>query len=219
METQIPISAQIESTLFWKGEPMSFKEISKILNIEENIVRENTVILQNELENRGIVLINSGEKISLATNAQMSERISVLVKEELSKDLSKANIETLSIILYRGAVTRSEIDYIRGVNSSFILRNLLVRGRIEKVLDPNDARRFIYQPTLDLLSYMGIRRIEDAPGFAELHTKPTRGLKPTSCSRAGSRVSANISTSTPPSSACYLCWDFSPSTVPCYWSI
>ncbi len=50
METQIPISAQIESILFWKGEPMSFKEISKILNIDENIVRENAVILQNELD-------------------------------------------------------------------------------------------------------------------------------------------------------------------------
>ncbi len=165
---ELSISAQIESILFWKGEPMSFKEISKILNIEENIVRENAVILQNELENRGIVLINSGEKLSLATNAQMSERISVLVKEELSKDLSKANIETLSIILYRGAVTRSEIDYIRGVNSQFILRALAIRGLVDRETDPKDERAYLYKPSIELLSHLGITEREKLPDFEKI---------------------------------------------------
>lgn len=168
METQIPISAQIESILFWKGEPMSFKEISKILNIEENIVRENAVILQNKLENRGIVLINSGEKLSLATNAQMSEKIAVLVKEELSKDLSKANIETLSIVLYRGAVTRSEIDYIRGVNSQFILRALAIRGLVDRETDPKDERAYLYKPSIELLSHLGITDREKLPDFEKI---------------------------------------------------
>jgi chromosome segregation and condensation protein ScpB len=82
---EISISAQIESILFWKGEPMSFKEVAKILNIEESVVRENVSILQNELQNRGIVLIATEDQLSLATNSQMSEKISALVKEELSK--------------------------------------------------------------------------------------------------------------------------------------
>lgn len=167
---ELSISAQIESILFWKGEPMSFKEISKILNIEENVVRDNSVVLQTELENRGIVLINSGDKLSLATHAQMSAKIAVLLKEELSRDLSKANIETLSIILYRGAVTRSEIDYIRGVNSQFILRALSIRGLIDRETDPKDERAYLYKPSIELLSHLGITEREKLPDFARINT-------------------------------------------------
>jgi segregation and condensation protein B len=165
---EISISAQIESILFWKGEPMSFKEIAKILNLDEAIVRDNSVILQSELENRGIVLINSGEKLSLATHAQMSEKIAVLLKEELSRDLSKANIETLSIILYRGAVTRSEIDYIRGVNSQFILRALSIRGLVDRETDPKDERAYLYKPSIELLSHLGITDREKLPDFEKI---------------------------------------------------
>lgn len=170
METQLSVSAQIESILFWKGEPMSFKDISKILNIDESVVRDNAAVLQSELENRGIVLVNAGEKLSLATHAQMSEKIAVLLKEELSRDLSKANIETLSIILYRGAVTRSEIDYIRGVNSQFILRALSVRGLIERETDPRDERAYLYKPSIELLSHLGITDREKLPDFEKINS-------------------------------------------------
>lgn len=167
----VSISSQIESILFWKGEPMSFKEISKILDIEEQVIRENVSVLQQELENRGIVLISTDEKISLATNSEMSEKISVLVKEELSKDLSKATLETLSIILYRGAVTRSEIDYIRGVNSQFILRALSIRGLIDREADPKDERAYLYKPSIELLSHMGVTSRENLPDFEKINSE------------------------------------------------
>ena len=91
-------------------------------------------------------------------------------KEELSRELSKASLETLTIILYTDGVTRSEIDFIRGVNSSFILRNLSVRGLIEKS-DAKEGRRNAYYPTLDTLAYMGVTRREELPDFDNLHTK------------------------------------------------
>ena len=68
----------------------------------------------------------------LGTAPQMSATVETLTKEELMKDLGKAGLETISIILYKGPISRAEIDYIRGVQSNFILRNLLVRGLIEK---------------------------------------------------------------------------------------
>ncbi len=168
---ELSISAQIESIIFWKGEPMTFKEISKILSIEENIVQENVLILQNELENRGIVLITTDEKVSLATNSLMSEKISALVKEELSKDLSKATLETLSIILYRGAVNRSEIDYVRGVNSQFILRALAIRGLVEREADPKDERAYLYKPSIELLSHLGITNRDKLPDFEKINSE------------------------------------------------
>ncbi len=167
----VSISSQIESILFWKGEPMTFKEVSKILDLDEEVVRENAKTLQSELENRGIVLITTDDRISLATNSQMSEKISVLVKEELSKDLSKATLETLSIILYRGAVTRSEIDYVRGVNSQFILRALSIRGLIEREVDPKDERAYLYKPSIELLSHLGVTSRENLPDFEKVNSE------------------------------------------------
>jgi segregation and condensation protein B len=168
---ELSISAQMESILFWKGEPMTVKEVSKILGIEENVVRENISVLQNELENRGVVLITTEDKLSLVTNSLMSEKISALVKEELSKDLSKATLETLSIILYRGAVTRSEIDYVRGVNSQFILRALSVRGLVDRETDPKDERAYLYKPSIDLLAHLGVTKRDELPDFDKINSE------------------------------------------------
>ena len=88
-----------------------------------------------------------------------------LNKEELSKDLGKAGLETLSIIIYQGPISRAEIDYIRGVNSQFILRNLLIKGLIDRVDNPTDQRSFLYKPSLELFSFLGISKIEDIPDF------------------------------------------------------
>ena len=90
--------------------------------------------------------------------------IEAMIKEEISKDLGKAGLETLATILYRGPISRAEINYIRGVNSNYILRSLQVRGLIEKV-ENSPARSTIYQPTFELLSYMGISKVEDLPEY------------------------------------------------------
>jgi chromosome segregation and condensation protein ScpB len=65
-------------------------------------------------------------------------------------------------------LSRREIDYILGVNSNFILRNLLVRGLVEKIDNPKDQRSFLYRPTFDLLSYLGISRIDDMPEYSSV---------------------------------------------------
>ena len=77
-------------------------------------------------------------------------------------------MEILSIVLYKGGVSRAEIDYIRGVNSTFILRALSVRGLIDRAEDPKDHRRFIYKPSFDLLSFMGVRSVEELPEWQEV---------------------------------------------------
>ena len=82
--------------------------------------------------------------------------------------MGRAGLETLSIILYKGPINRREIDYIRGVNSNFILRNLLIRGLVERVQNTDDARSFLYKPTFEVLSFMGISKIEDLPEYVEV---------------------------------------------------
>ncbi len=132
--TQLPLESHIEALLFYKAEPVSFKKLAEMLKVEEVAIEPAINVLAQQLQNRGLSLIIKDASVALVTNPLVSEGIKQLQKEELSKNLSKAALETLTIVLYRGPIRRSEIDHIRGVNSQFSIRLLLVRGLIEKSL-------------------------------------------------------------------------------------
>lgn len=161
----LPLDAKIESILFYKGEPVSYKELQLILKTQPEEIKEAIVTLRERLAGGGLTLIENGGEIGLFTAPEAGKMIEELRREELSKELSKAALETLSIILYGKDVARSDIDYIRGVNSSFILRNLLIRGLIERKEHPSDSRKNIYVPTLALLSFMGVSELRDLPDY------------------------------------------------------
>ena len=162
------LDAQIEAILFFSGEPISLERISQIVNRENKEIESALLELSKKLEGRGLVLVRKDEEVTLGTHPEHSEIIEKLTKEELARDIGKAGLEALSIILYRAPISRREIDYIRGVNSNFILRNLLVRGLIEKVSSPKDQRSFLYKPTFELLQFMGISKINELPEYAEV---------------------------------------------------
>src|SRR3989344_4135733 len=108
------LESKIEAILFFKGEPMSREKLASILKVPKNEIGEALESLKNSLANRGIVLQENGDELMLGTHPDMSAVIENLQKEELNKELSKASLETLSIILYKNGANRAEIDYIRG---------------------------------------------------------------------------------------------------------
>ncbi|OGI65194.1 hypothetical protein A3A95_03920 [Candidatus Nomurabacteria bacterium RIFCSPLOWO2_01_FULL_39_18] len=163
------LEKKIEAVLFWKGEPISRKKLGDVLRVGISEINEGIEKLKENLAGRGIVLLEKENDISLGTAPELSKLIEDLQKEELNKDLSKASLETLSIILYKNGVSRAEIDYIRGVNSSFTLRALSVRGLIEKSTDAKDSRRYIYKPSFEALSFMGIKSVEELPDYGEVN--------------------------------------------------
>ena len=169
-EIQNPISldAKIEALLFFKGEPLSIKEVAKHLKTKESAIDEALKTLEANLEGRGLVLVHKDNKLMLGTAKEVGPLLEDLKKEELSKELSKASLETLSVILYKDGVTRSEIDYIRGVNSSFILRSLLIRGLVERKTHSTDSRKYIYKPAIELLQYLGVSKIEELPEYSSV---------------------------------------------------
>jgi len=162
------ISSKIEAVLFWKAEPVSLKKLASILKVDLETVNLELDKLEKVLEGRGLSLVRNSDEVMLGTSKELSSMIEELTKEEISRDLGKAGLETLSIILYQGPISRADIDYIRGVNSQFILRNLLVRGLVERVDNTADARIFLYKPTLALLSHLGIAKIEDLPEYSQI---------------------------------------------------
>jgi segregation and condensation protein B len=161
------LQIKIEAVLFWKGEPMKIKKLAQVFDKKEEEILASLKSLENKLIDRGIVLLFKDEEVTLGTSKDSSEIIERLTKEELVRDLGKAGLETLSIIVYMGPISRAEIDLVRGVQSSFILRNLTVRGLVERITNPKDQRSFLYRPTFDLISFLGISKIEDMPEFLQ----------------------------------------------------
>lgn len=162
---------KLEAILFYKNEPVEIKKLAGFLGVSVEEVREGLNNLQNSLQGRGVCLILTDGEASLATAPQMSTLIEQIAKDEMSKEIGKAGLETLAIILYNNGATRKDIDYIRGVNSTFILRNLSIRGLIDKIENPKDTRSFLYKPSINLLAHMGMTKIEDLPQFAEFKDK------------------------------------------------
>lgn len=160
-------SAALEALLFIHGEPLSLKRISEILQIEIEQVEELIRILRDKLqaEDRGLSVIQDTQKVQLVTKPQFHGFLAGFVKEQLTEDLSPAALETLAIISYFGPISRAKIDYQRGVNSSFILRNLLLRGLVERQPDPTHPTSHLYHPSFELLRHLGLSQKEDLPDF------------------------------------------------------
>src|SRR3989338_4860474 len=165
----INLEHKIYAVLFWKGEAMSRKQLAEIFGVKEGEINAAIEKLREVHGDTGVVLVEKGNDVMLGTAPELSELFEKLQKEELNKDLSKASLETLSIVLYKNGASRPEIDYIRGVNSTFTLRALSIRGLVEHTPDPKDARRFLYRPSFELFSYMGIKSISDLQEYNEIH--------------------------------------------------
>ena len=156
---------KIEAILFYKNEPLTHKELAKTLEVDIDVVRNALSNLKSSYTNKGIVLIEMNHTVAFGTHPELSEIIQKMQKEELSRELGRAGLETLSIILYKGPVARREIDHIRGVNSGFIVRNLLIRGLIERTESGMGERSFSYKPTLTLLKHLGVTSVKDLPEY------------------------------------------------------
>ncbi|HVU06194.1 MAG TPA: SMC-Scp complex subunit ScpB [Candidatus Paceibacterota bacterium] len=171
----LTLETKLEALLFWKGEPIILKKAAAMLDCAPEELETALTALETGLAGRGLRVIRNGDEIEMRTAPEVGTIIEKLTKDELMRDLGKAGLETLSIILYKGPVKRSEIDYIRGVNSSFILRNLLIRGLIERIAEtsgrngqPGQGRGYSYKPSIDLLAHLGVAKIEDLPDFAKV---------------------------------------------------
>jgi len=96
-----------------------------------------------------------------------------LVKNDLEEDLSRATLEVLAVVAYRGPISRAQIEEVRGVNCSFTLRNLLMRGLVERVENPNDSRSYLYKISFDFLKHLGLGNVKELPNYEELEKSGT----------------------------------------------
>jgi segregation and condensation protein B len=165
------LDAKLEAILFIYGEPLSLQTAAKILQVSLEEIRAARAVLEKRLlgSGSGLTLLTHGENMQLVTKPAFAQFTEAILKSELQEELTPAALETLSIIAYAGLVSRSIIDYIRGVNSSFILRSLLIRGLIERSLDPGHGNAYRYAPSFELLRHFGLSRFEELPDFSRLN--------------------------------------------------
>jgi len=171
---QHPLENLIEAALFFKGGAVSLSELAKMIGTSKEEVAAAAGALSASLEQRGVRLVREGDMLALATAPEANALVEKIQKEELEGPLGKAGLETLSVIVYRGPIAKSGIDYIRGVNCSSILRSLMVRGLIERVENPDDKRSFLYRATVDLPAYLGVSSVSELPGYAETRAEIER---------------------------------------------
>jgi segregation and condensation protein B len=163
------LKEHIEALLFVEG-AMSKKALAKLLDATPEAVDAAAALLA-VTSGRGVVVVDDGNALELRTAPSVSAKIEALRREELSRDIGRAGLEVLSAILYRGPLTRAEVDFVRGVNSSQTLRTLLMRGFVRKVPNPKDERSFLYEPTTEILGQLGLTSMHDLPEYEEVRAK------------------------------------------------
>jgi segregation and condensation protein B len=159
---------RLEAFLFAEGGPVSRKKLAQLLECKPEQLSAAAEQLSASLSDRGIALIQTETEIALAVAPSTQAALEKAFEKELGREIGDAGLEVLSILLYRGASTRAQIDYVRGVNSSTTLRSLLARGLTERVGNPEDAREYLYRPTTELLAYLGVKSAQDLPSYATI---------------------------------------------------
>lgn len=163
------LANQINALLFALGRPLARAELQKQLGVSAAELEE--AIEQIQKQEWGVVLVDDGKMLELRAASEVGELINRIRKEEYSREIGKAGLEALSAILYRGPLTRSEIDFIRGVNSSQTLRTLTMRGLVRRIQNPKDDRSYLYEPTTELMATLGVARAKELPDYAEVRAK------------------------------------------------
>ena len=159
--------AVIEGLLFVSGEEgLNIDEICNIIEKDKNYTNKLIKELYEDYENndRGLHLEFLGNKYKLTTKAEHKDFYKKMIKEEESSILSQSSLETLAIIAYNGPITRINIDEIRGTNSSYVVRKLLLKGLIDEVGRSDSAGKpRLYNITPKFLDYFGLGSINELP--------------------------------------------------------
>ena len=162
------LSNRAEAFLFSEGGSLTLRKLASLLEVKEAELQSALDELAATLEGTGLTLIRSETEVTLAISPVASSAVQKAYKDELGEEIGDAGLEVLAIVLYRGPSTRSQIDYIRGVNTSSTIRTLLARGLLLRTGNPEDGREYFYRPTVELLSHLGVRTLSELPDYAEI---------------------------------------------------
>lgn len=162
------LSNKIEALLFSEGGALPKKRLAQLLGVSIEELGPGIAALRETRQGSGLTLIETDLELALAIAPAESEVVMAAFERELGKEIGDAGLEVLAILLYRGPSTRAQIDYIRGVNTAWTVRMLAARGLIERAPNPDDAREYLYRPTVELLAHLGVSRGDELPDYDKI---------------------------------------------------
>ena len=154
----------IESILLVAEKPVNIKELATVCNAHIAIIQKATQDLTKDYKDRGIKLIRKGDLYHIVSDPENAEYVAKYLNDDLRGDLSRAALETLAIITYKQPITRMEVEDVRGVNSDYVVRNLMIRGLIEEVGRKEAlGRPILYGTTMEFLQFFGLENEDQLP--------------------------------------------------------
>lgn len=163
--------AVLEGLLFVVGEDgLTISQIMDILAVNNDEAKELISNLKEkyEAESSGIRINFLGNTFKLTTKNEHREYYQKLIENPETNVLSQAALETLAIVAYNQPITRGEIDEIRGVGTTHIIRKLVAKGLIKEAgRSETIGRPILYKTTSEFLDYFGLATIEDLPKMEE----------------------------------------------------
>lgn len=165
------LKSRLESLLFVNSDPLEYETASEVTGASIKKIQEAIGQLSNEYreQNRGLNIIKKTNQAQMVASPENSDVVEELTDRKVKSDLTRAQLEALTIIAYRNPVTKPELEEIRGVNCTRILKNLMMRGLIEEQeKEDRIVSEYILSP--EAMQYLGISSPEELPEYDELNS-------------------------------------------------
>ena len=161
----------IENVLLAADQPIHVGELEKIFSNEADKKDLQSILeeLKEEYQSRNLQILEVADGYQLCTRHEFNDWIRKFLKLDRSSRLSQPSLDTLSIIAYKQPLTRQEVDEIRGVDSSGVIKTLLEK----KVIGPAGRKKvpgrpIMYRTTQKFLEYFGLKDLSDLPTLEDL---------------------------------------------------
>ena len=155
---------QLSAILFSAGAPVTKKKLMKQVQCTKEDLEEMLRGVR-EIHAGSLTIVDDGELVTLVIDPSMNEFIESMQKDEESSSLSVSAQETLAIIAYAGLIDKVSLDFLRGVNTQYILRRLAMRGLVR---ERKENGKRLFSITVDFLRHLGIEKKEDLPDYEEV---------------------------------------------------
>lgn len=162
------LEAKIEAILFISAKPISIKKLAEFLDVDVKKVEEAVagLLRRCDTETSGVRLVRSGSELQIMTSPDLTKLVREFVKDEFTGELTRPQLETLTVIVYRQPISKIELEQIRGINCSLILRNLAMRGLIEVEETKTGSS---YRASHEFMRFLGLSDVSQLPDYEKLH--------------------------------------------------
>jgi len=172
------IKAIIENILLAADQPVNEGQLQSLLGdgTEKAVLKSIVDELMDEYQSRNLQILQVAEGYQLCTRHDYSDWVRKFLKLDKTAKLTQPSLDTLAIIAYKQPLTRTEVEEIRGVDSSGVMRTLLEK----KVISPGGRKKvpgrpIMYRTTRKFLEYFGLRDLSDLPTLEDFKKSELEG--------------------------------------------